>query len=53
MSWQAIVLIIFGGLVVLSVIAIIVAWAMWYKASDAINHGKTEEEDNDKMEAGK
>lgn len=34
MSWQAIVF----GLVVLGVIAIIVFWAMWSKASDTIKH---------------
>ena len=34
MSWQAVVLIIFGGIVVLGVIAIIAVWAMWSKASE-------------------
>ena len=47
MSWQAVVLIIFGGIVVLGVIAIIVVWAMWSKASDAIKHKMMED---DKME---
>lgn len=45
MSWQAVVLIILGGIVVLGVIAIIAVWAMWSKASDAIKH-----DDGDKME---
>lgn len=39
MSWQAIVC----GLVVLGVIAIIVFWAMWSKASDTIKDDKIEE----------
>ena len=44
MSWQAIVC----GFVVLGVIAIIVFWAMWSKASDAIKH-----DDGDKIEEKK
>ena len=47
MSWQALVC----GLTVLGVIAIIVVWAMWSKASDAIKHDMMEDDDGDKMEA--
>ncbi|WP_156647309.1 hypothetical protein [Lacticaseibacillus manihotivorans] len=47
MSWQAVVLIIFGGFVVLGVIAIIVVWAMWSKASEAIKHEMKKEERNE------
>lgn len=47
MSWQAVVLIIFGGIVVLGVIAIIAVWAMWSKASDAIKHEMKKEERNE------
>lgn len=43
MSWKSVVC----GLVVLGVIAIIVVWAMWSKASDAIKH---EMNKDDKME---
>ena len=43
MSWQAIVC----GLVVLGVIAIIVFWAMWSKASDAIKHDDGDKIDED------
>ena len=50
MSWQAVVLIIFGGLVVLGVIAIIAVWAMWSKVSDAIKHEMMKDDDGDKME---
>lgn len=47
MSWQAVVLIIFGGIVVLGVIAIIAVWAMWSKASEAIKHEMKKEERNE------
>ena len=40
MSWQAIVC----GFIVLGVIAIIVFWAMWSKASGTIKEDKIEEE---------
>lgn len=40
MSWQSVALIIFGGIVVFGVIAIIAVWAMWSKASDAIKHDR-------------
>ena len=48
MSWQAVVLIIFGGFVILAVIAIIAVWAMWSKASDAIKHEMMEDDHGDK-----
>jgi hypothetical protein len=48
MSWQAVVLIIFGGFVILAVIAIIAVWAMWSKASDTIKHEMMEDDHVDK-----
>ena len=44
MSWQAVVC----GLVALGVIAIIVVWAMWSKASNAIKHDDGEKKKADK-----
>lgn len=48
MSWQAVVLIVFGGFVILAVIAIIAVWAMWSKASDAIKREMMEDDHVDK-----
>lgn len=53
MSWQAVVLIIFGGIVVFGVIAIIAVWAMWSKASNAIKYEMMKDDDGDKMEGEK
>ncbi|MFD1485379.1 hypothetical protein ACFQ5J_09070 [Lacticaseibacillus baoqingensis] len=53
MSWQAVVLITFGGIVVLGVIAIIAVWAMWSKASDTIKHEMKDDDDGNETKDGR